>query len=238
MLPALRWLSTTSRFSRSGVLRNLVPVVQHSRNNVVLGPSYVLLYTWRLQAATGNAIDYFQCQVSETRLLAEATIQRYERYKSCKNTNEGNPSCITPRIPHQIDAYEPTTNTHQIIVRLPILASLKILSLRRYKVSILKGDVGESSLTSIRPSIRFLISMGFGWNRGMSCRVTSLIRSLWAMRFLSFMILTIHAYGPPVRSFIPRGASTLPLFGVFVPHRSCHGSLSALQCFQLSTRPY
>ena len=105
-------------------------------------------------------------------------------------------SSITPENPRQTDSCQPMTNTHQIIVRLPILTSLEILSLTRYKVSILKDKVGES-LTSIRPMIRFLISMGFGWNRGVSCRVTSLIRSLWTMCFRSFIILTIHVYQPP-----------------------------------------
>jgi len=38
--------------------------------------------------------------------------------------------------------------------------------------------------------------MGFGWNRGTSSRVTSLIRSLWTICFLFFIILTIHAYRP------------------------------------------
>ena len=46
----------------------------------------------------------------------------------------------------------------------------------------------------MRPSIRFLMFMGFGWKRLASWRVTSLMRSLCVMCFLSFMIRTMHAY--------------------------------------------
>lgn len=142
-----------------------------------------------------------------------------------------------PGVYRQPDTCDTVTNTHQVIVRPPILTTLKILSLRGCNEGTLKGEVKQGdSLTSIRPSTRFLMSMGFGWNRGMSCRVTSLIRSLWAMCFLSFMILTIHACEPPVRSSLIQGAGTLPLSGVFVPHRSCHASPSVLRSSRLSTR--
>lgn len=134
---------------------------------------------------------------------------------------------------------ESKIKTHQVIVRSPILTSLKIISLRKYSMGILEDELREgNSITSIRPSIRFLISMGFGWNRGMSCRVTSFIRSLWTMCFLSFMTLTIHACEPRVRSFLTGGASTLPLFGVFVPRLSYRASPSVLLWSRLSTRQY
>ena len=113
-----------------------------------------------------------------------------------KNTNKINPLSITPGGPRQSNTREQTINAHQIIIQLPVLTSLKVLSLRRYKVSILEGEIGEN-LTSIRPSVRFLIFMGSGWDQGMSFRVTPLIRSLWTTRFISFIILTIRAYGPP-----------------------------------------
>jgi len=113
-----------------------------------------------------------------------------------------------PEIHRQVDTRECIVNAHQVIVRLPILTSLKILSLRRYIASVLKDNVRDgTSHTSIRP--------GFGQNRGMSCRVASLVRSLWVMCFLSFMTLMIHAYGPSgIRSFLIQEARALPPFGV------------------------
>ena len=144
---------------------------------------------------------------------------------------------LTPGGYRQTNTPGRTIDTHQIIVRPPILTSFKILSLKDIESASSKGEFGEGNfVTSIRPSIRFLISIGFGWNRGISSRVTSLMRSLWTMCFRSFMTLTIHAYKPPVRSFLIQGATTSPPFGVFVPRRSCHVSPSVLRCSRLSTR--
>lgn len=167
-------------------------------------------------------------------------MQQHKKYKSCKSTNENNPSSFKLHawnlsLDWHLRSHQ---NTHQVIVRPLIFTSLKIVSLRGYKIGIPNNEVREGNLTSIRPSIRFLMSIGFGWNRGMSCRVTSLIRSLWARCFLSFMILTIHACEPPVRPFPTQGTNILPLFGVFVPRRSCHASPSALRWSRLSTRQY
>lgn len=49
------------------------------------------------------------------------------------------------------------------------------------------------TLTSMRFSIRFLITAGVGVNRDMSCRMTSLTRSLCPKLFLSFMMRTMQA---------------------------------------------
>lgn len=52
-----------------------------------------------------------------------------------------------------------------------------------------------TALTSINPSIRFLISPVDGWNRVLSCCTTSVTRSLCCIVLRPFIIRTMHAWG-------------------------------------------
>jgi len=67
---------------------------------------------------------------------ADATAQEIQIVQKYKRTHS-----LMPGNYRQTCSFEPTINAHQVIIRPLILTSLKVLSLKRYEVSILKGEV-------------------------------------------------------------------------------------------------